>query len=123
MEVKFDWMMAPNMVTEQCFWNSPDKRTTANNAWWVNALIWAKAKDLILKNNTYTLEHFREMDDLELLASDGGAYFDEPDPAVYFADAARTYMKLMRQVGNDGGLIYWNWLLDFWCKVASCYSC
>ena len=117
--MKFNWMMAPNMVTEQCFWDNPDKRTVADNAWWGNALIWAKAKDLILKNNTYTLEHFRGMDALELLASDGGAYFDEPDPAAYFADAARTYMKLMRQVGNDGGFVYWNWLLDFWCKVAT----
>ena len=117
--MKFNWMMGPNMVTEQCFWENPDKRTVADNAWWGSALIWNKSKNLILENNRPTIEHFRGLDALELLASDGGAYFDEPDPAVYFADTVKSYMKLMRDSGNDAGFVYWNWLLDFWCKVAT----
>jgi|GEM_PF-4438570 len=117
--MKFNWMMGPNMVTEQCFWENPDKRSVTDNAWWGSALIWNKSKDLILENNRPTLEHFRGLDALELLASDGGAYFDEPDPAAYFADAVKSYTRLMREVGNDAGFVYWNWLLDFWCKVAT----
>ena len=117
--MKFNWMTGPNLVTEQCFWDNPDKRTVEENAWWGNSLIWSKAKDLILKNNRYTLENFREMDALELLASDGGAYFDEPDPAAYFADAIRSYIRLLREVGSNAHCVYWNWLLDFWCLVAT----
>ncbi len=115
--MKFNWMMAPNGVTEQCFWDNPDKRTVVDNAWWGSALIWNKSQDLILKNNRQTLEHFRGLDALELLANDGGAHLDEPEPAAYFADSMKIYMNLMREVGNDGGFIYWNWLMDFWCKI------
>ena len=117
--MKFNWMMGPNMVTEECFWENPDKRTVTDNAWWGSALIWHKSKDLILENNRPTFEQLRGLDALELLASDGGAYYDEPEPAPYFADTMKSYMKLLRETGNDAGLVYWNWLLDFWCKVAT----
>jgi len=117
--MRFNWLMAPNMVTEQAFWDNPDKRTVSDNAWWGSALIWGKAKDLILKDNKYMLEYFRGLDALELIYTDGGAHLDEPDPAAYLADSTRSYMKLMREVGNDAGFVYWNWVLDFWCKVAT----
>ena len=117
--MKFDWFIFPNLVTEQCFWDNPDKRTVQENAWWGNALIWSKGKDLILRSQKYTLEYFRGLDGLEIIYNDGGAYFDEPDPAAYFAEATRSYMKLMRETGNDASLVYWNWLQDFWSKVAT----
>jgi len=117
--LKFNWMMAPNMVPEQCFWDNPDKRTVADNAWWGSALIWSKAKDLILKNNRFMLEYFRGLDGLELIYTDGGAHWDEPDPAGYLADSTRSYMQLMKEVGNDASFVYWNWLLDYESKVGT----
>jgi len=115
--MKFDWMMAPNMVTEQCFWDNPDLQTKANNAWWGSALAWHKAKDLILRDNAFMLKYFRGLDALELIYTDGGAHRDEPDPEFYIADSTRSYMKLMREAGNDGGFVYWNWYLDYESEV------
>lgn len=117
--MKFNWMMAPNMVTEQAFWENPDKQTLANNAWWGSALTWNKAKDLILRDNAFMLKYFRGLDALELIYTDGGAHRDEPDPAQYLADSTRSYMKLMREVGSDAGFIYWNWFLDYESKVGT----
>jgi hypothetical protein len=117
--IKFDWFISPNLVTEQCFWDNPDKRAVQEAAtWYGNGLSWNKGKDLILKNQKYSLEYFRGMDGLEIINSDGGGFsFDIADPAAYFADATRSYIQLMRQVGNDAHFVYWNWLLDFWSKV------
>ena len=112
--LKFNWFIFPNLVTEQCFWDNPSLRTVTPNAWWGNALIWSKAKDLILKNQRYTLEYFRGLDGLEIIFNDGGAHFDEPDPAAAFADATRSYLQLMREVGNDAQFVFWNWYMDLW---------
>ncbi len=117
--MKFNWMMAPNMVTEQAFWENPDKQTQASNAWWGSALAWNKGKDLILRDNAFMLKYFRGLDALELIYTDGGAQRDEPDPARYIADSTRSYMELMKEVGNDGGFVYWNWLLDYESKVGT----
>jgi hypothetical protein len=112
--MKFNWFIFPNLVTEQCFWDNPSLRTVTPNAWWGNALIWSKAKDLILKNQRYTLEYFRGLDGLEIIFNDGGAHFDEPDPAAAFADATHSYLQLMREVGNDAQFVFWNWYMDLW---------
>ena len=111
--MKFNWFMFPYMVTEQAFWENPDKRNDMYLSWWGSNLSWHKAKDLILKINRYIFEYYRGLDGLELIYTDGGAHLDEPDPAGYLADATRSYMKLMRDVGNSAGFVYWNWILDF----------
>jgi len=120
--MKFNWTISPNLVTEQCFWDNPDLRASqeAGN-WYGNGLIWSKGKDLILKNQKYTLEYFRGLDGLEIIYSDGGGFsFDEAtgaDPAGYFADATRSYIKLMRETGNDADFVFWNWIMELWTKV------
>ncbi len=118
--MKFDWFISPNLVTEQAFWDNPDKRAFQEpGTWYGNGLSWRKAKDLILQNQKYTLEYFRGLDALEIIYSDGGGFdFNDPDPAKYFADATQSYMQLMKDVGNDAGFVFWNWVLDFWSKVA-----
>jgi len=121
--MKFNWFMSPNLVPEQCFWDNPDKRAVQEaGTWYGNGLNWRRGKDLILKNQKYTLEYFRGLDGLEIISSDGGGFsFDDAtgaDPAGYFADATRSYIKLMREVGNDADFIFWNWILDFWSKVG-----
>jgi hypothetical protein len=120
--MKFDWFISPNLVTEQSFWDNPDKRALGEAGnWYGNGLNWSQGKDLILKNQRYTLEYFRGMDGLEIICTDGGGLsFDDAtgaNPAAYFADATRSYMQLMREVGNDGEFIYWNWVPDIWSKV------
>ena len=120
--MKFDWFISPNLVTEQCFWDNPDKRAVQDTgAWYGNGLKWSTGKDLILKNQKYTLEYFRGLDGLEIIYSDGGGLsFDEAtgaDPAAYFADATRSYINLMREVGNDAQFVYWNWVLYLWSAV------
>ena len=121
--MKFDWFISPNLVTEQAFWDNPDKRANQEaGTWFGNGLNWSKGKDLILKNQRYTLEYFRGLDGLEVISSDGGGFsFDDAtgaDPAGYFADATRSYIKLLREAGNDADFVFWNWLLDFWSKVG-----
>ena len=120
--MKFNWFISPNLVTEQCFWDNPDKRAVQEaGAWNGNGLTWSKGKDLILKNQKYTLEYFRGLDGLEIIYSDGGGFsFDDAtgaDPAAYFAAATKSYMQLMREVGNDADFVFWNWVLDFWSQV------
>jgi len=120
--IKFNWYINPNLVTQQCFWDNPDKRAVQEaGAWYGNGLIWSKGKDLILKNQKYALEYFRGLDGLEIIYTDGGGLsFDDTtgaDPAGYFADATRSYMKLMREVGNDGDFVYWNWIMEVWSKA------
>ena len=117
--IKFHWYMNPNLVTQQAFWDNPDKRAIQDEgAWYGNGLNWSKGKDLILQDQKYTMEYFREMDGLEIIYSDGGGLsFDDAtgkNPAAYFADATRSYMDLMRSVGNDGQFVYWNWVLYLW---------
>ena len=117
--MKFNWFSAPNLVTQQAFWDNPDKRAYQEpGAWFGNGLDWRSAKDLILSNQKYGLGEFAAMDALELIYSDGGAFnFDDPHPASYIADATRSYRALLRNVGSDAGFVYWNWTLDFWSKV------
>jgi hypothetical protein len=120
--MQFNWFIAPNLVTEQCFWDNPDKRAVQESgAWYGNGLNWSKGKELILKNQKYTLEFFRGLDALEIIFSDGGGFsFDDAtgaDPAAYFADATRSYIQLMRESGNDAQFVFWNWVLDFCSQV------
>lgn len=120
--MRFNWFTAPNIVCEQAFWENPDLRADSAKAnWYGNSLIWSKAKELILENQRYGLEFFAELDGLELIFTDGGSIsFDlatGADPAGYFADATRSYMALMREVGNDADFVFWNWGLDVWAKV------
>jgi hypothetical protein len=121
--MKFNWFISPNLVTEQCFWDNPDMRAVQDTGatWYGNGLKWSTGKDLILKNQKYTLEYFRGLDGLEIIYSDGGGLsFDDAtgaDPAAYFADATRSYINLMREVGNDAQFVYWNWVLYFWSAV------
>ena len=115
--IKFNWFMFPNWVTEQAYWDNPDKRIVRYEAWRGCALNWSKAKDLILSDNKFLFEYYRGLDALELIYTDGGSHFDEPDPAHYLADSTRSYIKLMRDAGNDAGFVYWNWLLDLTCQV------
>ncbi len=112
--MKFNWFMFPNQVVEQAFWDNPDKRTVEPNAWWGNALIWSKGKDLILKDQKYTMEYFRGLDALELIPNDGGAHFDESDPVAVFADQVRSYQTMLREAGNDADIVFWNWYMDLW---------
>jgi hypothetical protein len=117
--MKFNWYISPNLVTQQAFWDNPDKRAIQDEgAWYGNGLNWGKGKDLILQDEKYTLEYFREMDGLEVIYSDGGGLsFDDAtgaNPAAYFADATKSYMNLMRQVGNNANFVYWNWVLYLW---------
>jgi hypothetical protein len=117
--MKFNWFGAPNSVTQDAFWEHPDKRANSEpGAWFGNSLDWRSAKDVILYNQKHSLQEFAAMDALELIYSDGGAFnFDDPDPASYIADATRSYQALLREVGSDAGFVYWNWTLDFWSKV------
>jgi len=120
--MEFHWLMSPNLVCEQAFWDNPELRAIQDKAaWYGNGLIWHKAKEFILNHHRHTLEFFSEIDGLEMLFSDGGGFsFDQwtgADPAGYFADATKSYIKLMREVGNDGSFVFWNWGLDIWAKV------
>jgi len=115
--MKFNWFMFPNWVTEQAYWDNPDKRVQRYSAWRGSALNWTKAKDLILRDNKYLFEYYRGLDALELIYTDGGSHFDEADPAHYLADSTRSYIKLMREAGNSAGFVYWNWVLDLTCQV------
>ena len=120
--IKFHWYINPNLVTQQCFWDNPDKRADQESgAWTSSGLSWSKGKDLILENQKYALEYFRGMDGLEIIYSDGGGLsFDDEtgaNPAAYFADATTSYIDLMRKVGNDAQFVYWNWVLYFWSGV------
>jgi hypothetical protein len=76
---------------------------------------------LILKNQKYALEYFRGMDGLEVIYTDGGGLsIDDAtsaEPTAYFADATKSYIQLMREVGNDAEFVYWNWVPDIWSKV------
>ena len=120
--IKFNWFTTPNLVPQQAFWDNPDKRAIQEgNFWYGNGLIWSKAKDIILKSQKYSLQYFGGMDGLDVLYSDGGGMsFDDAtgaDPAGYMADATRSLIKLMREVGNNGQLFYRNWGLDFRSQV------
>jgi hypothetical protein len=120
--VKFNWYINPNLVTQQAFWDNPDKRAVQDEAGWNSSgLNWSKGKDLILKNQRYALEYFRGMDGLEIIYTDGGGLsIDDAtsaDPTGYFADATRSYLQLMREVGNAADFVYWNWVPDIWSKV------
>ncbi len=120
--LKFNWFISPNLVTEQAFWDNPDKRAVQEaGSWFGNGLNWSTGKDVILENQRYTFEHFRGLDGLEIIYSDGGGFsFDEQtgaDPAGYFGDATRSYIQLLRDTGNDATFLFWNWLLDFWSQV------
>ena len=120
--IKFHWYINPNLVTQQCFWDNPDKRADQDvGAWYGNGLSWSKGKDLILQNQKFALEYFRGMDGLEIIYSDGGGLsFDDEtgaNPAAYFADATKSYIDLMRGVGNDAQFVYWNWVLYLWSSV------
>lgn len=122
MGIKFNWYINPNLVTQQAFWDNPDKRASQEiGAWYGNGLNWSTGKELILKNQKYAFELFREMDGLEIIYSDGGGFsFDDAtgaDPAAYFADATRSFIELLREVGNDAQFVFWNWVLDFWSQV------
>jgi len=119
--LRFNWFNAPNLVSQQAFWDNPDKRADSSVLFWYgNSLNWKRGKDVILANAKYTFEHFQGMDGLELIFSDGGAFSIDDDtsaPAEYIADAVHSYRKLLREAGNDASFIYWNWILDIWTKV------
>jgi len=120
--MKFNWFISPNLVCEQAYWDNPDLRAKQDKASWNgNGLIWHEAKDIILENQRHTLEFFKDLDALEIIYSDGGGFsFDEhtgSDPAGYFADATKSYMELLREVGSDAELVFWNWNLEFWAKI------
>lgn len=118
--IKFNWFMPPNMVTEEAFWDNPDKRADQEAAYWYgNGLNWEKGKNVILENQRYTMEYFKELDALEIIYGDGGGFsLDDPNPAETFADATHSYRELLREVGNDADFVFWNWLLDFAVKVV-----
>jgi len=119
--LRFNWFNAPNLVSQQAFWDNPDKRADSSVLFWYgNSLNWERGKDVILANAKYTFQHFQGLDGLELIFSDGGAFSiddDTSDPAAYIADAVHSYRKLLRDAGNDASFIYWNWILDIWTKV------
>ncbi len=117
--MKFNWFISPNLVPPQAFWDHPDLRANQEaGAWYGNGLSWTKAKDIILRDQSYTLKYFRGLDGLEIIYSDGGGFdFNNPHPAEYIADATRSYMKLLRQDDNDAHFVYWNWVLDLWSRV------
>jgi hypothetical protein len=120
--LKFNWYISVNQVPEQVFWDNPEKRAIQEPTFWYgNGLNWSKGKDLILKTQKYSLEYFRGLDGLEIIYTDGGGMsFDDAtgaDPAAYFADATRSYMKLMQQTGNGSNFVFWNWIMEFWSKV------
>ena len=119
--LRFNWFNAPNLVSQQAFWDNPDKRADSSVLFWYgNSLNWKRGKDVILANAKYTFEHFQGLDGLELIFSDGGAFSIDDDtsaPAEYIADAVHSYRKLLREAGNDASFIYWNWILDIWTKV------
>jgi len=120
--LKFNWYMNPNLVTQQAFWDNPDKRASqAEGGWYGNGLSWFKGKDLILKIQRHTLEYFHGLDGLELIYTDGGGFsFDDAtvsNPTAYFADATRSYRRLMKELGNGSYFVYWNWVPDIWSKV------
>ncbi|MBZ5607685.1 MAG: glycoside hydrolase family 20 zincin-like fold domain-containing protein [Acidobacteriia bacterium] len=119
--MKFNWFIFPNLVTEQAFWDNPDKRPEMKGgAWHGSMLSWAKAKDIILKNQKYTLEFFRGLDGLEIIYNDGGGVSpDIPNLAECFADETRSYIQLLRDTGNDAQFVYWNWLMDLWAQGVS----
>ena len=122
--MKFDWFMMPYLVPEQAFWDNPDKRyINPHGAWYGNGLDWSKGKDIILKSQRYTLSYFRGMDDLILMYSDGGSFFfDKPggsgDPLAGFTDVTKSYLQLLREVGNNARFIYKNWGLQFWIDLS-----
>jgi len=120
--LKFNWYISVNQVPEQAFWDNPDKRALQEPTnWYGNGLSWSKGKDLILKTQKYSLEYFRGLDGLEIIYSDGGGMsFDDAtgaDPAGYFADATRSYRKLMKETGNGSDFVFWNWIMEFWSKI------
>jgi hypothetical protein len=120
--LKFNWYISANQVAEQAFWDNPDKRAIQEPGhWYGNGLIWSKGKDIIVKNQKYALEYLRGLDGMEVIYSDGGGMsFDDAtgaDPAAYFADATRTYMKLMKETGNGSDFVFWNWIMEFWSKI------
>ncbi len=120
--LKFNWFISANQVAEQVFWDNLDKRAVQEpgNWWYGNGLAWNKGKELILKNQKYSLEFFRGLDGLEIIYSDGGGLSMDgataENPAGYFADATRSFRELMRETGNTNHFVYWNWITDFWTK-------
>jgi hypothetical protein len=120
--IKFNWYINPNLVTQQAFWDNPEKQAVQDQAGWNSSgLNWSQGKDLILKNQRYALEYFRGMDGLEVIYTDGGGLsiddVTSQEPTAYFADATKSYIQLMQEVGNDAEFVYWNWVPDIWSKV------
>lgn len=122
--MKFDWFISPNLTPEQAFWDNPDKRyINEHGAWYGNGLDWNKGKDLILKTQKYTMQYFRDLDNLILIYSDGGSFFFDSrdgssDPAALFADVTNSYVKMLRDVGNHAKLVNMNWGLQLWADLT-----
>jgi hypothetical protein len=119
--LRFDWLVAPNLVTEQCFWDNPDKRAAQEaGGYYGDGLSWSKGKDLILKNHRYAFEFFRGMDDLHMIFSEVALTFEGEtgtDPTAYIRDVAESYLQLLRETGNDAGFVYRNWNWELWTKI------
>ena len=122
--MKFDWFMMPNLVPEQAFWDNPDKRyINEHGAWYGNGLDWNKGKDIILRTQKYTMEYFRDLDNLILMYSDGGSFFFDSregssDPEAAFADVTNSYLQMLRQAGNHANFINMNWGLQLWADLT-----
>ena len=119
--MKFDWFTSPNLVPEQAFWDNPEQRVQ-KGGYYGQGLDWSKGKDTILRTQRFTLSYFRELDDLIMIYSDSGAFFfdttKESDPTAYFSDINDSYMKLLREVGNNARLVYKNWGLQLHTDIA-----
>ena len=61
--LRFHWMNAPNVVSQQAFRDYPDKRAEQSALFWCgNGLNWKRGRDVILDNTRYTLQHLRGLD-------------------------------------------------------------
>lgn len=121
--MRFEWFTSPNLVPEQAFWDNPDKRAiNPNGAWYGNSLNWSKGKDVILKTQKYTMQYFRGLDGLVMIYSDGGSFFFDTskgqDPTAYLTDIDNSYLRLLRDTGNDAAFIYKNWGMQLWADLT-----
>ena len=121
--IKINYMAMPGVVPQEIYWKNPDLRSIQQEAggYFGCGLKWMKAKDIILDIYRYTLEYLRGFDGLEMIYSEAGFSFDEEtssDPAAYFADVTYSYRNLLKEVGNDGEYIFWNWVFDLWSEVV-----
>jgi len=115
--MKVNLLTCYNQAPAALYWLHPEWRTAPIPGYFGQALCWSKAKDVILKYLSYSIDYLEGLDGVEVMVTEplGWCLCDgcRPDIAAVWIDAVKELRTVLRKNNPDGEIVFWNWLLGY----------